>query len=369
MTEPFRIDPALRRYPPDPADRLLAWDGADALLLEHAEGVAQAGARVVVLNDSFGALSCGLGHLDLTAYSDSYISGRATALNTAGRTTPLCDLADLKGPYDLALLRVPKNLSHFEDELCHLSAHLAPGAPVVCGYMVKHHAKASFDLLARIIGETRTSLAARKARLIFASLERPPTPTPAPLSVRLDGFDAPFVRGSNLFSREKLDIGTRFLLAHIPEGSFGNILDLGCGDGVLGIAAKLRNPSARLVFCDESRLAVDSARANYARHCGDDARFVWTHCYQDQAPASVDLVLCNPPFHQGHAIQEAVALQMFADAHHVLVPGGRLRVVANAHLDYAGALRRRFGGCRLVASNRKFAIYDAFRTDSGDRPA
>ncbi|MEZ4266488.1 MAG: class I SAM-dependent methyltransferase, partial [Myxococcota bacterium] len=152
-----------------------------------------------------------------------------------------------------------------------------------------------------------------------------------------------------------------FLLSHIPKGEFPVVLDLGCGDGVLGVAAKRQNPSSRLAFCDESRMAVESARANYARRFEDEARFVWTHCYQGQDAGSVDLVLCNPPFHQGHVVGEAVARQMFADAHHALVDGGRLRVVANKHLDYPAALRRLFGACRVVATNRKFVILDAFR--------
>ncbi|MEZ4266826.1 MAG: methyltransferase, partial [Myxococcota bacterium] len=248
----LRIDPALRRFPDEPDAGLQAWDSADALMLAHAGGLGLAGRRVVVLNDSFGALGCalaGLAGLDLTSYSDSFVSGRAAELNSGGRVRTLSELDALRGPYDLALIRVPKSMALFEDQLCRLSALLAPGAQVVCGYMVKHYAKASFELLGRIIGETSTSLAEKKARLVFATLQRPPTPTPYPLSVRLDGFEQPFVRHSNLFSREKLDVGTRFLLSHIPKGEFPVVLDLGCGDGVLGVAAKRQNPSSRLAFC------------------------------------------------------------------------------------------------------------------------
>jgi 23S rRNA (guanine1835-N2)-methyltransferase len=357
----LRIDPALRRFPDEPAAGLQAWDAADALMLAHVSGLELSGRRLVVLNDSFGALTCALAGFEVTSYSDSFVSSRAIEVNSGGRVRPVSDLGALRGPYDLALIRVPKNLSLLEDQLCHLSAQLAPGARVIAGYMVKHHAKAAFELLGRIIGETSTSLAEKKARLIFAGLERAPTPSPYPLSVRLDGFERPFVRHSNLFSREKLDVGTRFLLSHIPKGELATIVDLGCGDGVLGIAAKRQNPSARLIFCDESRMAILSARANYARHFDDEAGFVWTHGYGEQQAASVGLVLCNPPFHQGHAVGETVARQMFADAHHALAPGGRIRVVANKHLDYPAALRRLFGGCRVVAANHKFVILDAFR--------
>ncbi len=57
----------------------------------------------------------------------------------------------------------------------------------------------------------------------------------------------------------------------------------------------------------------------------------------------------------------SVAHQMFADAHHASVTGGRLRVVANKHLDHPQALRRIVGPCRVVAINRKLVILDALR--------
>ncbi|MCB9727871.1 MAG: methyltransferase [Deltaproteobacteria bacterium] len=357
----FAIDPALQRYPRMAGDLLQAWDAADALLLEHMGGLGLTTERIALLNDGFGALGCALAGLDLTSYSDSYVSSRAMALNSGGRLRPVGSLDELTGPFDLAVLRIPKNLAFFEDQLCHLSQLLAPGAAVVCAFMVKHQARGSFELLDRLIGPTRTSLAHKKARLIFAELTRSPTPSPYPQDVPLDGFAHPFVHHSNLFSREKLDIGTRFLLANLPRGDFPCVLDLGCGDGALGIAARLQSPASQVVFADESWMALCSAQASHARYFPDEPRCVWTHCYEGQAPESVDLVLCNPPFHQGHTVGEAVARQMFADAHRALRPGGRMRVVANAHLGYPSVLRRSFGRCRVVATNRKFQVLEVTR--------
>lgn len=363
----------LERYPRRKHDLLQAWDSADELLLDHLGTLDLSGQRVIILNDSFGALACALEArarregFELTTYTDSYLGHRALQLNSGGRLGALSRLEDLAGPYDLAIARIPKNLSFFDDELCHLSRHLRPGARLVCGYMLKHQASSAFDLLGQRIGATTTSLARKKARLIFARLERDPTASPYPREVRLDGFDRPFLHHSNLFSRERLDIGTRFLLEHVPQGIQGSILDLGCANGVVGIAARLANPSARLVFCDESRMAVESARANYVRWFGADtadtsAEFHWTHCHEGGAPGSLELVLCNPPFHQGNAIGDHIAWQMFQDARRSLVPGGVLRVIGNSHLRYGSLLGRIFGGqgaVTQVARNAKFEILDA----------
>ncbi|MBB6097121.1 16S rRNA G1207 methylase RsmC [Deinobacterium chartae] len=360
-------DLELRRYPLRRNEQLQAWDSADELILQHLQPVDLEGRRVLILNDAFGALSCALRDFDVTTYTDSFVGMQAIGLNLQrnpgqGAVRLIHDLSDLSGTYDLVLLRPPKNLSFLEDLLCRLSSHLHPASRLVCGVMVKHQSRGAFELIGRIIGETRTSLAHKKARLIFADFQREPTASPHPRSVSLEGFDLPFVHHSNLFSREKLDIGTRFFLEHLPAGNFETILDLGCANGAVGVRAKQQNPAARVIFSDDSYMAVLSARANFARHFPGDpagADFVWTNCYEDGPPQSLDLVLCNPPFHQGTTVGDFIARQMFSDAHRALRPGGLLRVIGNAHLGYPQELRRIFGNGHVIATNPKFLIVDA----------
>lgn len=365
-----------------PRDPLQAWDAGDELVLSHLNEASSsqeplpAPGRVALLNDAFGALGCALADLGPVIYSDSYLSHEGIRMNSGGALQPIRELRDLRGPFDLAILKLPKSLAFLDDQLCQLSQALVPGGRLVCAYMVKHQAPGAFDLIARRIGATTTSLASKKARLIFARREREPSTSPYPQEVRLDGFREPFLHPSLLFSREKLDIGTRFLLEHLPapEAGAARILDLGCANGLLGIAARQANPAAQVVFTDESWMAVESARANYERRFADGrARFEWTHCAASVPAESIDLVLCNPPFHQGTSVGEHVARDMFREAHRVLRAGGRLRVVANSHLRYADALGRLFGGVERVAANRKFTILDAFkgpvRRATGSRPS
>lgn len=360
----------LKRYPERKRELLQAWDGADELILKHLKHLKEVelpskGIRILILGDQFGALSCGLEELDVTSYTDSFLSFRAIQLNSQERIQPINQLGEMTGKYDLVLIRVPKNMSFFEDMLCQLSGHLHANSKVICGYMVKHQAKASFDLLNKYIGETKTSLAQKKARLIFANFQKAQANSPYPIQVPIEGFKTPFTHHSNLFSREKLDIGTRFLLEHLPKGKFPTILDLGCGNGLVGIAAKKLNPSSKLIFTDESRMAIESAKLNFANYFpGEKAEFHWTNCFEDAKPASVDLVLCNPPFHQGNALGDQIAWQMFRDSHRALIVGGTIRVIGNTHLQYQTVLKRIFGNSRIVATNRKFMVVDAVKSTS-----
>lgn len=355
----FRQIPDIQRYPPRKNDLLRGWDAADELILAHIRGLDLKDKRILIVNDQFGALSCGLADFNTTTYTDSFVSWKGIRSNSEDQIHPLTKLENFEGLYDYVILRIPKNLSFLEDILAHLTRHLQPSSQVICGAMVKHLPPTSFDLLQKYIGKTTTSLAQKKARLIFAHFERENTPSPFPVEVSLDGFEVPFTHHSNLFSREKLDIGSRFFLDHIPKGKFETILDLGCANGIIGIKAKELNPDAQIIFSDESAMAIESARLNFKKHFGDEGKFIWTNCFEDQPRESLDLILCNPPFHQGHTIGDFIASQMFQDSYYSLRPGGVLRIIGNSHLGYGKMLEKIFGNSKIVAKNQKFLIHES----------
>jgi 23S rRNA (guanine1835-N2)-methyltransferase len=351
----------LKRYPLRKNELLQAWDSADELILQHISQFDLVNKRILIINDHFGALSSCLKDFKPTIYVDSFISHEAIRYNTHNEILPIYDLGELSGIYDYVLIQLPKNLSYFEDILCHISHHLHPQSQLIAGYMIKHLSPTWFDLLNRYIGATTTTLAQKKARLILAQFEKSPVNSPYPLEVTLDSFQHKFVNHSNVFSREKLDIGTRFFLEHIPTGHFSTILDLGCANGVVGIRAKELNPNAHIIFSDESAMAIKSAQVNFNRFFQAQADFIWTNCYEKQKQDSLDLVLCNPPFHQNQTIGDFIAIQMFQDAFDCLKKGGIMRVIGNSHLAYQVKLKKIFGNSQIVATNKKFMIVDAIK--------
>ncbi len=350
-----------KRYPIRKNETLQGWDSADELILGHLASVDLTGKKILVINDQFGAISCQLGEYGLTSYTDSFVSSMGIQYNSRGKILPLNDLKDLDGFYDYVLIRLPKNMSFFEDILCHLTEHLTPQSKIICAGMLKHLPPASFTLLQKYIGETTTSLAQKKARLIFANFQKQPSQSFYPQLLQLGDFAQPFVNHSNLFSREKLDIGTRFFLEHIPSGSFSTILDLGCANGIIGIKAKKLNPKAQIIFSDESFMAIKSARENYQNFFHEEANFYWTNCFENQPKEFLDLVLCNPPFHQQNTLGDFIAWQMFQDAYSALRKGGRIRVIGNSHLGYQVKLKKLFGNTKIVATNDKFIICEALK--------
>jgi 16S rRNA (guanine1207-N2)-methyltransferase len=140
------------------------------------------------------------------------------------------------------------------------------------------------------------------------------------------------------------------------------VADLGCGNGVLGIVYALGNPQAELTLVDESYMAVQSARENWqAVHSERPADIRAGDGLAEQPAASLDLVLCNPPFHQQQVVGDFLAWRMFTQARAALAKGGELWIVGNRHLGYHHKLKRLFGKVEQVAATPKFVILRAIK--------
>lgn len=364
--------PVLTRFPEDPRDRLRAWDASDEYLLGHLdrEPIPLDG-TVVVVGDRWGALVTALAAHRPTQITDSWLGQEATRANLAragvepGAVRLLTTQDPPPGLIDVLLVRVPKSLALLEDQLLRLAPAVHEGTVVVGTGMVKEIHTSTLNLFERIIGPTRTSLAEKKARLIFCTpdpaLVRPPSPWPYNYALP-DGIGAvsgrTVVNHAGVFCADRLDIGTRFLLQHLPGGRAGlRVVDLGCGNGVVGTAVALADPRAEVLFVDESFQAVASAKATYrANGVPGHAEFRVGDGLAGVPDGSVDLVLNNPPFHSHQATSEATAWRMFTGARRTLRPGGELWVVGNRHLGYHVKLRRLFGNSEVVASDPKFVV-------------
>lgn len=360
----------LDRQPPRRDDPLQAFDAADEYLLQQvAEHGLDPAARVLVLNDGFGALPASLAaHARVTSSGDSHLAALALAANLA-RNGLAADAVTFvpaseatSGPFDLVLVRVPKTLALLEEQLIRLHGQLAPGARVIAAGMLKHLPRAAGDLLERHIGPVQASLAVKKARLLFATPEaRPAVASPYPSRYRLDAPPLILVNHANVFCREGLDIGTRAFLPHLPQGlGQARVADLGCGNGVLALACALANPEARFTLVDESYMAVQSARENWTAAFPErPAAILAADGLAEQPPRSLDLILCNPPFHQQQVVGDFLAWRMFQQARAALSEQGELWLVGNRHLGYHVKLKRLFKRVEQIAATPKFVVLRA----------
>lgn len=372
----------LYRWPlHQPNASLQAWDAADELLLQHAQdAIARFAAQhnrqpeLLIINDSFGALSCALAGYAQVQVNDSVLAERGTRYNREQNALGLTNLQQQTSlqPYpaaaDIVLLKLPNNHSYLQYILQHLATVVTPDSVILASAKAKDISRNVLTMFDRSLGPATASLAVKKCRLIHCQFDpqlRHADAVNFPLRWPQENSRYTLVNHANVFSREKLDQGARFFLQHLPLLNSGDLaIDLGCGNGVLGLSLLSQGKDIQLVCCDESYMAVASAQMtvgeNLPAHL-TQCQFRVDDCLSLQGDKTADYVLCNPPFHQQQAVTSHIANQMFKDAKRVLKQGGHLRIVANRHLGYAEVLQRLFGNCRQLAADPKFVILEALK--------
>ncbi len=145
---------------------------------------------------------------------------------------------------------------------------------------------------------------------------------PAECAYEYRGIRLMFQTDAGVFSRGEVDTGTDLLLKALPEEMSGDILDLGCGWGVIGISVARKWPETRVILADINRRALDLSRENAKRNR------VEVICAESDGMASFegqqfDYIITNPPIRAG----KQVIYRMFADAAKSLRPGGALFMV------------------------------------------
>jgi len=368
MTEDQR-EYILQRYPSDDSGNLQAWDAAEEYLLDHIHNELEPSedASILVVNDNFGALTLGLEGYKLTVWSDSYCAIKAIKGNIAsneiekGGTKYLHVLDECDGRFDLIVVKVPKSLSLPEYQLKEIRPLANPETLFLAGGMTKTIHNSTLKIFENIIGTTKTSLAVKKARLIISELDQ--KDALAESDEKSFSFQQrSYTTKPGVFSLGKLDRGTDHLLTNLLSDSelpdpMGHVVDLGCGCGILGIEVGLKYPDAKLTFVDDSYLAIESARENADKWIPKtDSNFIHGDCLESMDSNSVDLIICNPPFHQNNSVTIGTAERMFLDSKRVLKEAGKLVVVGNKHLGYHKRLEKIFGKMVLLFSDQSYVV-------------
>lgn len=365
--------------PPGFSAGISPWCTADTLLLEAAKAASSNSAAagetqrstILTVNDSYGALS--IPTAAKYAWTDSALSYNAINLNASVNEVPppvfLDSVAPLTGQahtISLVLLRVPKQLNYFEYQLNHLAKHLSPGTIIQAAGMDKHLSPQTASLLEKHLGTTTRHRGQRKARLFTSVLEKPGSDrfTGAtgyfcePLGAQLQSLP-------NVFSQQSLDLGARLMLEVLHTADPADtVMDLGCGNGVLGLFAGMHGGATTVTFCDESAMAVAAAQANAQRllsSMGKAADYLlhWGDGLHGFSGPKADRIIVNPPFHAGHRVDAGAGRRLLAQCAEHLLPEGEVLVVANRHLNYQPTLKRDLADISLVGQNNKFVVIRA----------
>ena len=333
--------------------------------------------RVVIINPPGGALVQRVAtHAErVTAFPREWPLS-CTLSGLAVRAAPHLSVSEavlpdtsLHGTADLALALVPKGREHARAVLVAALGCLRDrGTLLVAGPNRGgvHTAQTDAETLGSAVEHLASAHAHRVFRVRRTTTPLPPADwqspwLPRPLHVTLAGTDYTVTTQPGIFSWDRLDAGTAFLIDTLlaqPPGPVGRVLDAGCGCGILGLFAQRQFAPAAVTWCDTDLLAVACTRATVG------TRHVVPADLTEPPLAALtgfDLILCNPPFHAGHrkdtGFVDAFARQVPA----MLAPGGRLVVVANRFLPYQDVLAAHLARVRRLAADGRFQVLQAVR--------
>ncbi|MDF1634358.1 class I SAM-dependent methyltransferase [Mycoplana sp. MJR14] len=174
-------------------------------------------------------------------------------------------------------------------------------------------------------------------------------------AVRVEGR---FTAAPGMFSHDRIDEGSELLATRIPEDFRGHAADFGAGWGYLSVLLAERAPGLKGIDLFEADYnALEVAKENMAENCPDvPTRFYWQDLTAEQPRDHYDLIVMNPPFHEGHAADHGLGAGMIRMAATSLKAGGRLLLVANRGLPYEPVLKEAFKESGEVCRNARFKV-------------
>lgn len=174
------------------------------------------------------------------------------------------------------------------------------------------------------------------------------------LEYELKGNKFKFISDNGVFSKNHVDFATDFLIKTIYDDVKGDILDVGCGYGVIGITFSKSKNVKSVTMLDVNHRALELAKRNSISNRIDNIRIVESDGFAN-IESLYDTIITNPPIRAG----KAVIYKMYEDAKNHLNNGGILFLVINkkhgapSTIEY---LKELFGNCEIVDKKSGFNV-------------
>lgn len=270
----------------------------------------------------------------------------------------------LDGLYDRILLLPSKNKQQSHGWMAEAMNHLQTGGKLLMACANNHGAKSYESALEKLAGNISSSskskcriFSARKTESFDSELASAWLSDAKPRAVESHGL----LSQPGLFSWDRPDSGSQLLLEHLPGDLTGTGMDLCCGWGFLARHLLERGTGIDAIHLVEAdRLALACAEANTeAWH--DKVQAHWLDAAAGALPLKMDWVVCNPPFHTGHATDIGLGQTIIANACGSLKRNGRLWMVANRKLPYEQVLDKRLMQHRTLVQDQGFKVIEAVK--------
>jgi len=262
--------------------------------------------------------------------------------------------------HDLVIIQFPKSKAELNFTLAMLDAVTTPECLVLIVGENKSGIKSIEKLTASQLSDCAKIDAARHCLLFSASLIPQSEPFDLskwlkPYSFSINNTQVNVVALPGVFSQNGLDIGTQVLLENLPKKIYGDILDFGCGAGVIASYLGKTIPDIKLHLLDVSALALYSAQETLKLN-GLNGHVFPSNSLSD-VQGKYDQVISNPPFHQGLKTNYQATETFLGKIKPHLKAKGKVTVIANSFLRYQPIMEQAIGRTEILAKQKGFSLY------------
>ena len=266
--------------------------------------------------------------------------------------------------YDLVLVLAGRHRG--ENELCVAEAlrRARPGAMIV---VAGGKTEGGASLRKRMAGLLPVVDHASKNHGVVFWFTRPDAVTQALATIEAENpsttFEDGFVTFPGVFSQDHVDDGSRLLAQNLPTNLKGHAADFGAGWGYLSVKLAERSPEIRAIdLFEASHISCRAAEDNVRRLAPNaECRVLWHDLLTEPVERRYDVIVMNPPFHQGRAAEPTIGEGMIRAASRGLKPGGKLFLVANRQLPYEPVFAGNFARSGELLRDTRFKLLWAVR--------
>lgn len=183
------------------------------------------------------------------------------------------------------------------------------------------------------------------------------------ISVLLNDTKYTFISDNGVFSKGEVDYGSIALLKILLKQNFtGNILDIGCGYGTIGLILAKNFPECNFLLSDVNIRACALARENKKTFGVKNVEIIESDIFQN-IDKNFDYIVTNPPIRAG----KKVIYSIFEQSYHHLNQNGSLFIVIRRSHGAESAqkfIHSVFGNCELLKKDKGFYVYCATKQDT-----
>lgn len=176
------------------------------------------------------------------------------------------------------------------------------------------------------------------------------------VNYHLNGINLNLTTDAGVFSKNRVDYGSGVLIEQMLEQDLpgGNILDVGCGYGPIGLFAAKKWPDRQVDMVDVNERAMDLARRNAAANGAGNVDIFASDRYQEVS-GQYAMIVTNPPIRAGKAIWSSI----LSEAKEHLTDGGILLVVIQKKQGAPSAkklMAASLGNCEILTRDKGYYI-------------